>query len=341
MGRERNPDTPEQDVTEGQREAPSPSGMTLSSPLSSGQTVRIASEAEPDTTDDAAPAEQSQASPQPQPVSWASLSPEDRKRLLDEADPDELRRHDRIAGLSGQHATRLFQQRVSNLSWDDLPESLRDDMVTRVRRQIADERDTEQSRALGEQGEYYTLGQRRWEELQRKSTEDATRRAEAEAQAKAYRQFEAERAAWAQENLAPEVIDQTARELNESGAMTGKGFREQYDLWLKAAMKNQAEFVKASTLKQEREKWEREELPAHRSRWLAERNGGEATPESDEGTPPSTRDLTDEMIAAMPLKDFQAIWDMDADKPKEGSGYRYKPTNAVGIAALKSMGGRG
>lgn len=341
MGRERNPDAPEQDVTEGTRAAPNPPGMTLSTPLSSGQTVRIGSEAEPETPDGAAPEEQPQASPPPQPVSWASLSPEDRKRLLDEADPEELRRHDRIAGLSGQHATRLFQQRVNNLSWDDLPERLREDMAERVRRQIADERDTEQSRALGEQGEFYSLGQRRWEELQRKNQEEATKRAEAEAQAKAYRQFEAERAAWAQENLAPEVIDQTAKELNESGAMQGKGFREQYDLWLKAALKNQAEFVKASSIRQEREKWEREELPAHRSRWLAERNGGEATPESEEGSPPTIKLLTDEMIAAMPLKDFQAIWDMDADRPKEGSGYRYKPTNAVGIAALKSMGGRG
>lgn len=341
MGRERNPDAPGQEAPQGEQAAPNPPGLTLSSPLSSGQTVRISSEAEPETPDDASSSDDQKAPPSQQPVTWASLSPEDRKRLLDEADPDELRKHDRIAGLSGQHATRLFQQRVGSLGWDDLPERLRDDLVERARQRVADEQSTEQARQLGEQGEYYTLGQRRWEELQRQNQSNAAKQAENEAKAKAYREFEADRQRWAAENLSPEVIDTTAKELNESGAMAGLGFKEQYDLWLKTALKNEREFARQASVRQEREKWEKEELPAQRSRWLAERNGGEATPESDEGAPPSTRDLTDEMISAMPLKDFQAIWDMDADRPKPGSGYRYKATNAVGIAALKSMGGRG
>ncbi len=94
---------------------------------------------------------------------------------------------------------------------------------------------------------------------------------------------------WASRRYPEAVLQETAKQLQETGEMTGKSFDEQYELWLDKVTANAQEHTARERIARERERWEKEELPSYRSRWLAERNGGEATPESGEGTPATVK----------------------------------------------------
>jgi hypothetical protein len=279
-------------------------------------------------SDDRQPAEsKEEAPPAPEPVSWGKLSPEDRKRLLDEADPEELRKHERVAGVSGQMAERLYRRRVGDLTYDDLPPATRDSLVRQVREQIRAEEQSEQERQLGQQGEFYTLGQKRWEAVQQSQTDEQRQQAERQAENKVLKSFESSVQTWAKENFPGEVLDKTAARLNEGDDMDKLDFKGQYNLWLKTLISTAQEHAAESRVQQERQKWEKDDLPTYRSRWLAERNGSEPSPETDGGPPPGVRELTDEAIGAMSLEEFQAVWDMKTDKPKQG--YRYRSTRGI------------
>ena len=88
--------------------------------------------------------------------------------------------------------------------------------------------------------------------------------------------------------------------------------------------------------KQARQKSEKEDLPTYRERWLAERNGGEPSPETDGGSVAGVRELTDEIIGGMDLDEFKAVWDLKKDQPKPG--YRYRSTRGIDPRAAQRAG---
>lgn len=294
-----------------------------------GKATAEESEASAERDDSSAGESKEEAPPTPEPVSWGKLTPEDRRRLLDEADAEELRKHERVAGLSGQMAERLYRRRVGELSYDDLPEAARERLTEEVQRRNREREQAEQERQLGASGEFYTLGQRRWEAVQQSRTEEQRQAADREAENRVLKGFESSVQSWAKDNFAPEVLDTTAAKLNSDLAdeMAKLDFKGQYNLWLKTLIEQAKEHSASERIQQERAKWEKDELPTYKSRWLAERNGSEPSPETDGGPAPGVRELTDEVIGAMSLDEFQAVWDMKTDKPKQG--YRYRSTRGI------------
>jgi hypothetical protein len=278
-----------------------------------------------------APASQSQTPPA---FSWATLTPEDRQRLLEEADAEELRKHPRISGLAGQMADKLTSRRVKELKLDELPPDVREGLFRRAQ-EDADARNAERERErLAEGGEYYTLGQLEAERVRKAKEAQVAAQKTQEAQAEGLLAFYAQTHEWAKANFDAEVLNKTAADIQEQ--MQALQPRQQYDLWLKTLTSNQAEHQARQRETEVRSKWEKEELPAHRSRWLAERNGSEPSPETEGGSATGNIVLTDEMIAAMEPKQFNAIWGDNGPKP--GSGYVYKPTRAIDPRNLKAMG---
>ena len=61
--------------------------------------------------------------------------------------------------------------------------------------------------------------------------------------------------------------------------------------------------------------------PALRKAWLSEANGSGPTPELDGGPAPSSREITDEQIAAMSLEEYDAVFDANG-RPKPGTRVR-------------------
>ena len=61
--------------------------------------------------------------------------------------------------------------------------------------------------------------------------------------------------------------------------------------------------------------------PALRKAWLSETNGTGPTPELDGGPAPSSREITDEQIAAMTLEEYSAHFD-ESGRPKPGTRVR-------------------
>lgn len=269
--------------------------------------------------------------PAPPPVSWKTLSPEDRARLLDEADPEELRSHRRVQGITG----RLYQQRVQSLRPEDLPPTVRQQIEETTRARIEQEAQEKELAQLGQSGEFYTLGQRAYEDMQnRRGQEIRTRRA-AEQKSQTVQEFAAQTRQWAVENFPGEVLDAAAQELDAGGQMDRLNFDGQYNLWLKTVTSHNARFE----AKREKARWEKEELPAHRQRWLAEQNGAEPSPETESnGAPAGQRVLTDEQIDRMSLKEFEAVWDMERNQPKKG--YRWRPTRSLDTRQIAMGGGR-
>jgi hypothetical protein len=289
------------------------------------------SEGTPPAEGSGEPASQSQSAPT---ISWATLTPEDRERLLEEADPEELRKHKRISGLAGQMADKLTSRRVKELKLDELPTDVRDSLFRRVEQDVESRRTQAERERLAESGEYYTLGQQEAERVRLAKEQQAARQQSEKAQAEGLLGFYEQTHEWAKANFPAEVLNKTAADINEE--MQTLQPRQQYDLWLKTLTANQVEHQAKLRETEARSKWEKEELPAHRSRWLAERNGNAPTPETEGGSPQGTRTLTDEMIAAMSLEEFKAVWGDNGPKP--GSGWVYKPTRAIDPRTLKMSG---
>ena len=277
------------------------------------------------------PASQSQSTPA---ISWGALTPEDRQRLLEEADPEELRKHPRISGLAGQMADKLTNRRVKELTLDELPTDVRDALSRRVAEDVEGRRAQQERERLAEAGEYYTFGQQEAERVRLAKERQAEQVQKSRAQAEGLLGFYAQTHEWAKANFPAEVLNKTASDITEQMATLEP--RAQYDLWLKTLTANQAEHQSKLRETEARSRWEKEELPAHRSRWLAERNGGAPSPETEGGSPTGNRVLTDEMIAAMSLEEFKAVWGDNGPKP--GSGWVYKPTRAINPANLKMAG---
>lgn len=293
----------------------------------SGSSPSPDSEGTPPAEGSGEPASQSQSPPT---ISWATLTPEDRERLLEEADPEELRKHKRISGLAGQMADKLTSRRVKELKLDELPPDVRDVLTRRATEDVENKRAQAERERLADAGEYYTLGQQEAERVRQAKEAQIAQQQAQQAEGKALLSFFEQRYEWAKANFPPEILNKTAADISEQMSVLAP--QAQYDLWLKTLMANQSEHQK----RQERERWEREDLPAHRSRWLAERNGNAPSPETEGGSPSGNTVLTDEMIAAMEPERFNAIWGDNGPKP--GSGYTYKPTRAIDPRTLKAMG---
>ena len=231
-----------------------------------GDPTLPADEAPPDDSDD-------EGRPAPPPVSWKTLSPEDRARLLDEADPEELRSHRRVQGITG----RLYQQRVQSLRAEDLPPTVRQQIEESTRARLAQEAQERELADLGQQGEFYTLGQKAFEEMQNRRGQQIRQRRAQEQKSQTVQEFAAQTRQWAVDNFPGEVLDATAEELDRGGQMDRLSFDGQYNLWLKTVTAQNARYE----AKREKARWEKEELPAHRQRWLAEQNGAEPSPETE------------------------------------------------------------
>jgi hypothetical protein len=61
---------------------------------------------------------------------------------------------------------------------------------------------------------------------------------------------------------------------------------------------------------------------------MSEINGDEPVPERDSGTPGRVREVTDEMIAAMTLREYEALFDENG-KPKPG--VRHRSTRGIPV----------
>lgn len=61
---------------------------------------------------------------------------------------------------------------------------------------------------------------------------------------------------------------------------------------------------------------------------MSELNGDEPVPERDSGTPGRVREVTDEMIAAMSLAEYEALFDENG-RPKPG--VRHRSTRGIPV----------
>lgn len=269
------------------------------------------------------------------PITWSGLSQEDRNRLLSEADPEELRRHERVSGLAGQMAQAQTRRRVAELSYEDLPDAVRNRLLEESQKRAVEQAEERRLAQLGEQGEFYTLGEEQWRRFQEQAKERTERAALSKVESTFYQQSQGEIQQWAKENFPIEVLDKVRDEETDRLAAI-PDFKGQYNHWLTALFKANAEHAKEQAVKAARGEWEREDGPARALRANAERAGSERTPETEGGSPRGSREITDEMIAAMELKDFEAVWDMERNRPKEG--YTYKPTRAIDPRRMQVAG---
>lgn len=275
--------------------------------------------------EDAAPAAPS--------ITWSGLSQEDRNRLLEEADVEELRKHERISGLAGQMAQAQTRRRVAELRYEDIPEDVRTRLAQEaVDRAEAARRDQELQR-MGEQGEFYSLGEQAWRDLQSKTQQRVKDSQRTEVEADFYRRQQGDVQEWAKANYPIEVLDAVRDEIGPELEKLSGDYPKQYNLWLKTLFTRGAEQRVAA----ERKRWEQEDVPARQDRANAQRAGSERTPDVGTGSPRSNREITDEMIAAMDLDEFKAVWDMKTDRPKEG--YTYRSTRGVDPRQIQVAGG--
>jgi hypothetical protein len=115
-----------------------------------------------------------------------------------------------------------------------------------------------------------------------------------------------------QKNL-PEAIQ---KEVASKSFGVGKGYA--------AGVAEYMEAVSEARVKLELQKRE----SALRKSLMAELNGDEPVPERDSGTPSRVREVTDEQIAAMSLREYEALFDENG-RPKPG--VRHRSTRGVPV----------
>jgi hypothetical protein len=191
----------------------------------------------------------------------------------------------------------------------------KDDVVSGLIGQIGDrrardllakqERDAAEQRKLeaAASGDLYTLGEMTQRELQ---SQLASQQA-----AQAAGPFMDGVVAF-QKNL-PEAIQ---KEVAGKSFGVGKGYAEGVAEYMEA--------VSEARVKLELQKRE----SALRKSLMAELNGDEPVPERDSGTPSRVREVTDEQIAAMSLREYEALFDENG-RPKPG--VRHRSTRGVPV----------
>lgn len=145
-------------------------------------------------------------------------------------------------------------------------------------------------------GDFYTLGEQVAPEYQERVAQEDERQHPLYQGVSAF-----------QSELEPEVQSEIA----------GKDY-DSFTAYLKATVDSTVKH----RLSQEVEREVTKRLPALKKRWLAEANGDEATPELGRGTPIGVREITDEMVAAMSLEEYDQNFDAFG-RPKAGIKLRH------------------
>jgi hypothetical protein len=227
------------------------------------------------------------------------------------------------------------RRRVAELRYEDLPDSVRERLTTEAVTKAREAEERAKEAQLGEQGEFYTLGEQRWQQIQQEAQERVRAKARAEVETDFYQQSQGEIQEWARANFPIEVLDRVRD--SESDALAKiPTFKGQYNHWLTSLFKTATDYQAEQKVKAARGEWEREDRPARDLRDIAARAGSERTPETEGGSPRSSREITDEMINGMDLKEFEAVWDMERNRPKDG--YTYKPTRAIDPRRMQVAG---
>jgi hypothetical protein len=203
--------------------------------------------------------------------------------LLKNVPIEELEKHPSIAGWIGDMGNKRARALLAQQEQDRLEQ---------------------QKREAAAQGDYYGLGQMAASELQKKAERDA-----AAQQATPFM----EGVVAFQSKLPPEVQQAVGGKTFGSGKSYAEGVSEYLDAITQATISHRLNEAV------EREIKRRE--PALRKALLSETNGSGPTPELDGGPAPSSREITDEQIAAMSLEEYDALFDANG-RPKPGTRVR-------------------
>jgi hypothetical protein len=265
----------------GRRSAARPA-QTSSVPSAPGEPVEAAAPTEPP-----APAE-------PEPT--ASEPPEWLRQVREATDPqtmvatllknvpiEELEKHPSIAGWIGDMGNKRARALLAQQEQDRLEQ---------------------QKREAAAQGDYYGLGQLAATEIQQRAQQQVTAQQAAP--------FMDGVVAF-QSKLPPEVQAQISGKSFGAGKSYAEGVSEYLDAITQATISHRLNEAV------EREIKRRE--PALRKAMLSETNGSGPTPELDGGPAPSSREITDEQIAAMSLEEYDALFDANG-RPKPGTRVR-------------------
>jgi len=232
-----------------------------------------------------------------------------------ESAPDEAEQPDQSwfeAVRDAKDPTEALRLLAKNLPRDQFE---KDDVVSGLIGQIGDrrardllakqERDAAEQRKLeaAASGDLYTLGEMTQRELQGQLASQQA--------AQAAGPFMDGVVAF-QKNL-PEAIQ---KEVAGKSFGVGKGYAEGVAEYMEA--------VSEARVKLELQKRE----SALRKSLMAELNGDEPVPERDSGTPSRVREVTDEQIAAMSLREYEALFDENG-RPKPG--VRHRSTRGVPV----------
>lgn len=263
----------------------------------------------------APPSGEPQAEAPQEPEAPATPPPPSWEELLEQADPESIRRNRRLMGIAGEMANRLAETRAEQLLTERLDKAVEE----RLERQQAEA----DRRALLEDarnGNYYQVGQRYAEHAEREEQTRAEQAAKQQAESSAYTALQATVDEWAKA-LPPDVLTQAAEAYQKVAPKDG-GYPVQFRAWLDNFVPTYVNSLVQQRLNEERAKWEAKELPAVRSRALAEVNGGAPVPDAGQGAPPGARVVTDEEIERMSLNEWQSIWDAKAGRFKEGVAHQ-------------------
>ena len=178
-----------------------------------------------------------------------------------------------------------------------------------MQQQAEQERLEQQKREAAAKGDYYSLGELAASELSAQQ-----RQAQVAQQAAPFM----DGVVAFQSKLPPEIQAEVQGKTFGAGKSYAEGVSEYLDAITQAAVSHRLNEAV------EREIKRRE--PALRKVVLSETNGSVPTPELDGGPAPSSREITDEQIAAMSLEEYDALFDANG-RPKPGT--RVRLTRAI------------
>jgi hypothetical protein len=252
----------------------------------------------------------------------------DLNALLDKADPEELRKHKRIAGIAGELAKKLATREAERLA------TQRADEIVREREQL---RAAEASRQAlieaAKKGEYYALGEQVSKNLLVEDQQRYMGQFQNQAKSEAYSDVQKAVDEIA-EGFDESVITAAAEAVGEFPP--GTAWQDGFKKWLPELVKAQAKYLASNP--EARKQVEREVTPAVRSRALAELNGAEPVADSGGGRPQKAKTVTDEDIERMEPDEWMTVYDVDKGRFKPG--YVYKPTRAIDPRRMQ-VSGRG
>jgi hypothetical protein len=162
----------------------------------------------------------------------------------------------------------------------------------------------QQKRDAAAQGDYYGLGQLTASEIQQRAHQQTASQQMAP--------FMDVVVAF-QSKQPPEVQQQVSGKTYGEGKSYAEGFLEYLDAITEAAAEYRAKQRESEAVEREIKRRE----PALRKALLSETNGSSPVPELDGALAPSSREITDEQIAAMSLEEYGAYFD-EGGRPKPG-----------------------